>query len=104
VSGLDRTIAQANPAPVLFQPIMDIPSGSLRLPNGTLNDVVPSLNQSGSDLGQGVAPSVAAVAFWAVHMGASRRLNGKAGEWQSNPSTPPLVSRRNAHAWPRNEP
>jgi len=91
-------------APVLFQPIMDTPSGSLRLPNGTLNDVVPSLNQSGSDLGQGVASSRAAVAFWAVHMGASRRLNGKAGEWQSNPSTPPLVSRRNAHAWLRNEP
>ena len=66
--------------PVLFQPIMANFSGSLRLPNGTLNDVVPSLNQSGSHLGQGVASSVAAVAFWAVHMGASRRSNGKAGE------------------------
>ena len=45
-----------------------------------------------------------AVEFWAVHMGASRRLNGKAGEWQSSLSTPPLVSRCNARAWLRNEP
>ena len=70
-------------------------------PNSRLNDVVPSLTKGGT---------IPAKGRWRrlrsrrCTRGTSRRLNGKAGEWRSNLSTPPLVSRCNGHAWLRNEP